>query len=290
MGSIKTHDIPPELREWWKFFQVVGYRHDYSRVFDDFLTMTLAQFGPPGMFDEWHATAMKPYDRKEKDAFNGMYYELFKVFDGRIQTEGHSYYDMFGRMYETLAGNYKRSGLGQFFTPAPVVEVLVDMTMPDIETGAGKSVVDPTCGSGRMLIIAHVKAPGNFQYGIDIDSTCVKMTALNMMFHGCIGEVACGDGLFLDRDWRYCLAVNPVLKHHGIPTIMKIEKDCSFIWRKWSEWENSWKAQKESSDSVVYTKKRHRKHENAPDLEKTLEDQKITQRHRVASQLNIFDV
>lgn len=254
MGVVKTQDIPLELRAWWKMFERAAYRHDYSRVFDDFLTMTLSQFGPQGMFDEWHSQAMKPYDEKEKAAFTEMYFEMFRVFSEQVTEKDKPYYDMFGRMYETISSNYKKSGLGQFFTPEEVVSVIVDLQCIDLKTGGGSRILDPCSGSGRMLFIAHTKAPGNFQYGIDIDHVCVKMTALNMMLHGCVGEVVCGNGLFLDQDWRFGLSINPVLTHCGIPSIVKMEKDCSYIWSQWAHWEKgvAKKEKKKSSQLSIF--------------------------------------
>lgn len=274
MGSIKTQDIPVELRTWWKSFQKAAYRHDYSTVFSDFVTMTLTQFCPPGnaegFFEQWHSEAMTKYSREEKDAFNEMYFEIFKVFQEQIEVKGKLYYDMFGSMYETIASNYKKSALGQFFTPESLVEVIVNFTMGDLKSGEWKRIVDPCSGSGRMIFVAHAHKPGNYYYDIDIDLLCCKMTALNMMLHGCVGEVVCGNALFLDTDWRFCLSINPTLNRTGIPSIMKIEKDCSFIGCQWIEWEKQ-----ASERGVLKTDEKQEK--------------KGKKTKKARSQLNIFD-
>ncbi len=241
MGSLKTQDIPVELRTWWKHFQEASYRHDYARVFDDWITMCVGQFVPPKTYDEEFNTAMRSYDRKEKDSFNAMFFEILNVFKQKTVTEGKPYYDMFGTMYEILSSQGKKASLGQFFTPECLVEMIVRMEGMNAKPGERKRILDPTCGSGRMLFIAHALSTGNFQYGIDIDQLCVKMTALNMMLHGCVGEVVCGNGLFLDKDWRFAFAINPILTHHGVPSIMKIEKDCSFVYHQQMNWLNSLK-------------------------------------------------
>lgn len=293
MGSLKTQDIPVELRTWWKSFQVAAYRHDYSRVFDDFITMTLTQFVPPnsadGFFDQWHADAMKAYDRKEKDAFNEMFFEVIRVFNDQVTDKGKAYYDMFGQMYETISSNYKKSGLGQFFTPGAVVDVLTDLMTAELMIGSldkeklkggSKRVLDPCCGSGRMLFIFHSQQPGHLLYGIDIDPICAKMSALNMMFHGCVGEVVCGNGLFLSQDWRWALAINPLLTHHGIPSLMKIEKDQSFVWRQEQEQIASYK--KEAQPVPV-------KKGKAPKVPMPPEKIEKELNIKVKSQLSIFD-
>lgn len=230
MGAVKTQDIPVALREWWKLFQKASYRHDYVSVFDDFITMTLTQFGRGEMFERWHSEAMRKYSVEEKASFTAMYNEIFSVFHEEIVTKSKPYFDMFGMMYETLSSGSKKSALGQFFTPECLVEMLVSISLKGIEAGQGKRILDPCSGSGRMIFIAHCKAPGNLCYAIDVDHLCAKMTALNMLLHGCIGEVVCGNALFLEHDWRWALSVNPILQDTGIPSLMPIEKDCSFIW------------------------------------------------------------
>jgi type I restriction enzyme M protein len=233
MGSVKTQDIPTELRTWWKHFQVAAYRYDYIKVFDDFITMTLTQFAcdtSDGFFKQWHTEAMKSYDRKEKDAFNAMFFEVVRIMDEHVGRGDRKWFDCFGTMYETLSGSYKKSSLGQFFTPESVVEMMCLMQLSDIKQGDKKRILDPCSGSGRMLFIAHAHAPGNYTYAIDIDQLCAKMSAINMMMHGCVGEVVCGNGLFLDQDWRWALSINPILTHHGIPSLMKIEKEQSWLW------------------------------------------------------------
>lgn len=235
MGALKTQDIPLELRTWWKHFQTASYRHDYARVFGDFITMTLTQFVKPGTCEDWHKEAMQAYDEKEKAAFNEMFYEIFNTFQEQVGTDENpgkvQYCDLFGSMYETLSSNSKRQSLGQFFTPLSLCEVVAQTTLADIQPNEKKTILDPACGSGRMLIVAHLKAPGNLQYGIDLDPLCAKMSCLNMLLHGCIGEVACANALWMD-DWRWCFAVNPILHRTGVPSLMRIEKEDSFIWRQ----------------------------------------------------------
>lgn len=228
--AIKSRDIPVELREWWKLFERAAYRHDYSTVFDDFLTMTLTQFGLSDIFKEWHSDAMKRYSPDEKKLFSQMYLEIFHIFNKQISELDQPYYDLFGHMYETISSNWKKSGLGQFFTPLTVVDMMVRMQMSDIQTGQGKRIIDPTSGSGRMLFVFHCLAPGNYCYAVDLDPVCAKMSALNMMLHGCVGEVACANSLIPDKDWRWTLSINNALSVTGIPSIEFLEKEKSWVY------------------------------------------------------------
>jgi ribosomal protein L11 methylase PrmA len=58
-------------------------------------------------------------------------------------------------------------------------------------------ILDPACGSGRMLLAAHrVNGTGHEYYGIDIDPTCAKVTALNLFLNGIWNsEVMCANAL-----------------------------------------------------------------------------------------------
>ncbi|MFO0386348.1 MAG: class I SAM-dependent DNA methyltransferase [Flavobacteriales bacterium] len=272
MGAVKTQNIPVELRTWWKSFQVAAYRHDYSAVFHDFVTMALTQFCVKDeMFEEWHADAMRRYNRQEKDAFNEMFFEMLNVFKEAVTVKDNPYYDLFGHIYETLASSQKKSGLGQFFTPETIVEMIVHMQTQGLETGQGKRIVDPTCGSGRMLFIAHVYAPGNYVYGIDIDPLCAKMSAINMMLHGCVGEVVCGNGLWLEHDWRFALAINTDLSKTGIPSIRNLEKEHSFVWHQWKHSETKEPKRDEQTKQIQVDK-----------------NEKTDRKSAIGSQLSIF--
>lgn len=76
-------------------------------------------------------------------------------------------------------------------------------------TGKGLNFGDPACGSGRFLIAAHAKFPGNYCCGEDIDRTCALMTVCNFILHGVNGEVIWHDSLMPTKErfygaWRVC--------------------------------------------------------------------------------------
>lgn len=85
---------------------------------------------------------------------------------------------------------------GQFFTPEVVCRFMSQIT--EDETAENKTVNDPCCGSGRMLLASarNSKFPHSKKYyANDIDSTCAKMCLLNMLLNSLSGVVTCGDGL-----------------------------------------------------------------------------------------------
>ena len=54
--------------------------------------------------------------------------------------------------------------------------------------GDGKTVHDPCCGSGRLLLAAAKADRSRKFYGWDIDLQCVRMTALNLAFQNLYGS------------------------------------------------------------------------------------------------------
>jgi type I restriction enzyme M protein len=90
---------------------------------------------------------------------------------------------------------------GQFFTPFHVCTMMAQINSGD--DSRSLNVLDPTCGSGRMLVAFGLqsKIPHRY-YGIDIDPMCVKMSVLNLFLNGFQGEVICADALFPD-DFKF---------------------------------------------------------------------------------------
>jgi hypothetical protein len=103
--------------------------------------------------------------------------------------------DVLGQVY--MDWNQSTKLRGQFFTPKHVASMMAKMLNPK-----GR-ILDPCCGSGVMLIEA-IKTMDNESLdnsvfvGQDIDITCVKMCALNLMFFNVDGYVVWGDSLLME--------------------------------------------------------------------------------------------
>ena len=98
--------------------------------------------------------------------------------------------DIFGDAYEYLLEQFadatKKAG-GEFFTPREVVNLLVNL----VEPKEGMRILDPTCGSGGMLIISrhHVETnkgnPRNLVLdGQESNYGNLAMCKMNMVLHG----------------------------------------------------------------------------------------------------------
>jgi type I restriction enzyme M protein len=98
--------------------------------------------------------------------------------------------------------------------------------------GRGLTINDPACGSGRMLIAFHAKNPGNYVFGEDLDPMCCKMACINLMIHGCEGEIVNHNSLQPD-DYIQGWSINADIRKSGLPSIRPLAKENSFVHRMW---------------------------------------------------------
>ena len=94
--------------------------------------------------------------------------------------------DVLGDAYEYLIGQFASGAgkkAGEFYTPQQVSKVLAKI----VTTGKGrlKSVYDPTCGSGSLLlrVAREVESVGDF-YGQEMNRTTYNLARMNMILHG----------------------------------------------------------------------------------------------------------
>ncbi|MGA1411382.1 MAG: type I restriction-modification system subunit M [Prochlorotrichaceae cyanobacterium] len=94
--------------------------------------------------------------------------------------------DVLGDAYEYLIGQFASGAgkkAGEFYTPQQVSKVLAKI----VTTGKSrlKSVYDPTCGSGSLLlrVAREVESVGDF-YGQEMNRTTYNLARMNMILHG----------------------------------------------------------------------------------------------------------
>ncbi len=94
--------------------------------------------------------------------------------------------DVLGDAYEYLIGQFASGAgkkAGEFYTPQEVSKVVAKI----VTTGKSKlkSVYDPTCGSGSLLlrVAKEVKEVSNF-YGQEMNRTTYNLARMNMILHG----------------------------------------------------------------------------------------------------------
>jgi type I restriction enzyme M protein len=126
------------------------------------------------------------------------------VSDIALASEADRAKDTLGRVYEYFLSRFAsaegKSG-GQFYTPANVVRVLVEMLAPY----KGR-VYDPCCGSGGMFvqsekfIEAHAGRLGDISiYGQESNYTTWRLAKMNLAIRGIDAQIAHGDTFHNDR-------------------------------------------------------------------------------------------
>ena len=123
-------------------------------------------------------------DQKWKDLLDHFNQPKFVLVNDNFE-----FPDLLGAAYEYLikffADSAGKKG-GEFYTPAEVVRLLVQITKPE----AGNEIYDPTAGSGGFLIQAHQYVEEQGQnpndlalYGQDSNGTVWSICNMNMILH-----------------------------------------------------------------------------------------------------------
>jgi type I restriction enzyme M protein len=117
---------------------------------------------------------------------------------------GHSAKDLLGRVYEYFLGQFAdaegKKG-GQFYTPASIVRLLVQM----LEPYSGR-VYDGCCGSGGMFVQSekfitehHGKIDDISVYGQESNPTTLRLCKMNLAIRGIEANIQLGDTFQQDR-------------------------------------------------------------------------------------------
>jgi type I restriction enzyme M protein len=106
--------------------------------------------------------------------------------------------DVKGDAYEELlskGASDKGSGAGQYFTPRDLIQAIVDVVQPSPDD----AVVDPACGTGGFLLVAHDYAAEGAQHltpaqrdhlrdgfasGVELVDGTARLAAMNLLLHG----------------------------------------------------------------------------------------------------------
>jgi type I restriction enzyme M protein len=134
--------------------------------------------------------------------------EEFDRIDWYAAREESALADLYEGLLEKNS-NESKAGAGQYFTPRPLVESIVDLIKPKL----GEVVQDPACGTAGFLIAAdrYIKASNknftglskykiefqrnNAFYGVEIVSQTHKLALMNALLHNVYGPIIQGDAL-----------------------------------------------------------------------------------------------
>lgn len=208
---------------------------DTKQVLSDLLKFIIGNFNPcPEPNPYWK------YTKEQNAEFHAMMLEYLRVMDEQLQKR--EWYDAWGDLFMELTprGGYR----GQFFTPADICDLMAECSIIDKEPVANKycgafgmraTVGDPTSGSARNLLAANAKFLRNgwrkpYLIAEDIDLDCCRMSAVNMMMHGCFGEVICHNTLTDPKGILTGYIVNEGLyPFPGMPTVRPTKERERFV-------------------------------------------------------------
>ena len=187
---IKSQEVTRDLKTFNSLFNDLCYKHDGARIFDDLLTIIICCFAY-GTQEPLYLETVKNYERKELDTFAKIMGELLLIYHKAEQAG--TWTDPLGEYYELLAGRYKKAGLGQFFTPKALCDLMAQITMQNSHWST--TVNDPCSGSGRLILASNEITKDITYHAQDLDPICCKMTAINMGMHKIKGKVMLTDTL-----------------------------------------------------------------------------------------------
>ena len=202
LRSIRTGDIiniTGELKN-----QAVKLGRSPETVFDHWLEFILFNWDiKPEPINGW------PYPKEKSVLFTTATRALAFSLSDMLRIK--PWYDFLGYIYEKrVVGPGRKSGSGQYFTPGNLADAMVSIANADGSSPG--EITDPCCGSGRLLLAAHALNPAARIVAKDLDRTCCMMTAVNLLFHGCVAKIIHGNSLVPD-DEREVWLVSPYL--HG---------------------------------------------------------------------------
>ncbi len=162
--------------------------------------------------------------------------------------------DVKGDAYEGLLeknAQDTKSGAGQYFTPRPLIQAIVDVMAPK----PGETVCDPACGTGGFLLAAHDYVVKHHPHltkpqlkklkeetfkGWELVQATARLCAMNMLLHG-IGSqdfepIVVADSLAADPGDRFDLVLtNPPFGKKSSTTIVgeegKVSKERDVVER-----------------------------------------------------------
>jgi hypothetical protein len=206
----KNYPLTLGKQTWEQLENIHRFGYSYSTIFSDFLDTCL--FALLSLTDN---VTRKSFDELKRCKFDGKYEDQYmqiiaKYRENKEREKGNRPADYFANAWACLQKETHESEQdilgeifttqisfgehGQFFTPSEIVEVMTQITYSS-SNRIGETVSDPCCGSGRMFISYSKINRDAFFNGVDLSSTCAKMTALNMWLFDLNADIYHGDSL-----------------------------------------------------------------------------------------------
>ena len=223
----------PETAKLFDLLEETSHRSGVSRAvaFEDFLTMSVCALSGGRMEDDYLQTVAKHTAGKPgKRGCDSLAHMFGQLVAGMEQDSRAEMKDLLGDLFQ---GGVSYGENGLYLTPMPLCDLMARLTVdvPNAESDTAssvvesqdtepsgeapstepttaipsprKSVLDPACGSGRMLL-AVAQRHRNWEFvGQDVDLRCVQITALNLAFRNLYGYVIWGNTLAVESKRVY---------------------------------------------------------------------------------------
>ena len=176
--------LPPEARYDWIMEQAATRAADLPAL------VTAAMHAIEGGFQPLQGVLPKDYGIFEPKVLE----DLMRLFNSDQIRNASG--DVFGRIYEYFLAEFsmqKAHDNGEFFTPSPIVQTIVNVIEPDHGT-----VFDPACGSGGMFVQSShfIEQEGEDTakrvvfYGQEKNPDTIRIARMNLAVHGLEGKIA----------------------------------------------------------------------------------------------------
>jgi len=178
-----------------------------------------------GLFDDVDLSSSKL--GKTENQKNSVILEVLTLLSGINFNLEDTKSDLLGDAYEYLIGEFAagagKKG-GEFYTPAQISRLLAQIVTE--EKVRVKSVYDPTCGSGSLLLRIGDYAKVEDYYGQELNQTTYNLARMNMILHGVhFDNFSIRQGDTLTDDMHHDLQAEAVVANPPFSAQWKSEAD-----------------------------------------------------------------
>ncbi len=229
----KEQFLYPESAELLKTLDEAARRSGVSRgqAFEDLLHMAVCSLSGGRMEEEYLKVVKKHSEGKRGRRGCDSIAELFGRAVAAMEETRGEMKDILGDLFQ---GAITYGEAGQFFSPPPICRLMANMTiadMPDEDRQQKKTVCDPACGSGRMLLAVAETQPHWLFVGQDVDLRCVRLTAINLALRNLYGYVVWGNSLANEKRLIYrtgfdlCGVISEVALQECPPSVQRVASE-----------------------------------------------------------------
>jgi len=203
-----------------KSFTEFAGSEDYSVAFSKLIDYLLIPFKQHEQVEERRKALILFAEHDKRNLLMPIITEIGELSEG--------FNDPLGSLYEDVIS---KGRLSQFFTPPHISDFMAAITV-GANAAPGRTVFDPACGSGRVLLSAAKINRHLLLYGADIDLILCKVALVNMLLNSLTGEIAHMNSLTNEFFAGY--KTDTILKNgYHVPYYVEFA-DCneSQIWRQ----------------------------------------------------------